>query len=412
MAVAKNLLQVLQHPLVLRALDRSQPIEEIIEDAYGKWVQHVYDLYRKRHPAPAYNVRPDGARVYQATDYDFLTHAIVLSKRSTVINIPWHENLRPGSSSSDRRVVADENRHGQLLRVVSHKGSHSFSVLIMDYMTTKGKPGREKVGAPTNFAVIDDSGNLYNDWSGFDWNETPEEARFIKDNGLEAFRGVIKFRYAVTPALAASFYSQKYLVPAIIEGARRLDEVNHHKELVQELRDQGIKLPPPPDDEKVIYLKESAKKSMKVENLEAKVLLPDGVFKGKYPLYGIEPFQKGKTPKLKRYTGMPVTLKGKQEILRYCLWHLKKLAHKYGPMIRLPTRTIELAFFLYGRNEDGTEIKPTWPVPEWTRDFKEKPRGKKWNRLDLQNVQLLYRIRNSTVYHRARTMPVYLDRAA
>lgn len=409
MAIAKTLHEIPQHPLVQRTLDRRQHIEEIIEETFARWTHHVYELYRKRHPAPAYIARSDGVRIYQGTDFDLLTLLTVLSHRRAVINIPAYESLREHTSQNNRRVIANENRHGQLVRLISHLESHSFSVLIIDYNVAETqRSGREKVGAPRSFAVVDDSGKLYEGWYGIEWSESPEERRFIEQNNLEAFRGNIRFKYPVTPALASSFYSQRYLVPAIIES-RRLDEVEHYKKLAADLREQKIKLPFPPDDEKVVYLRDGQKEPLKVENLEAKAVLPRG-FNGNYPLYGIEAFKKGEKPKVKRYTSMPTTLRGKQEVLRYCLWHVKKLAYKYGPMIRIPTRMIELAFFLYGINPDGTEIKPSWAVPEWERDYKEKLGAKtKWNKLDLGNVHLLYRIRDSTVHRRAQTVPIYVN---
>ncbi|MBI2659347.1 hypothetical protein HYX05_04595 [Candidatus Woesearchaeota archaeon] len=412
--IAKTLSEIVKHPLVSRALHRREPIEDIIEEAVLRWNLHMRELHQKRNPAPTYIESPDGIRTYQGTDYDLLSLMGLLGARHAVINLPVYEGMREHSLQSNQRVIANENRHGQVLRLVSHLESHSFSILVRDFMVKEtGKDGRERVGAPRSFAVVDDSGQLYHGFSALEWDESQDEARFIQEKKLEAFRGNIKFRYAVTPSLAMAFYGQRYLVPAIIE-ARRIDEVRHYKEVEQWLRDKGVRLPPPPDDEKVVYVKEGQKESLKVENLEAKVAAPENLFTGTYPVYGIKPFSKGEKPKLKRYTSMPTTREGRQEVLRYCLWHIKKLTYKYGPMIRVPTRVVELAFFLYGfkspDRENGTELKPGWKVPEWERDHKEKPRSRiKWNKMDLGNVQLLYRIRESTVYRRAQTIPVYLN---
>ena len=412
--IAKTLSEIVKHPLVSRALNRREPIEDIIEEATFRWNIHIQELHQKRNPAPAYIESPDGVRTYQGTDYDLLTLMGLLGARHAVVNLPAYEGMREHALQSNQRVIANENRHGQLVRLVSHLESHSFSVLIMDFnVAQREKNGREKVGAPRSFAVVDDSGQLYPGFYALEWNESPEEARFIQEKKLEAFRGNIKFRYVVTPSLAMAFYGQRYLVPAIIE-ARRIDEVRHYKEVEQWLRDKGVRLPPPLDDEKVVYVKEGHKESLKVENLEAKVAVPENLFAGKYPMYGIKSFKKEKKPKLKRYTGMPTTREGRQEVLRYCLWHIKKLTYKYGPMIRVPTRMVELAFFLYGfkspDRENGTELKPGWKVPEWERNHKEKPGSRiKWNKMDLENVRLLYRIRESTVYRRAQNVPVYLN---
>ena len=144
-AIAKTLSNVLEHPLVSRALNRRQPIEDIIEEAYERWTRHVYGSFKKRHPAPPYYVRSDGVRVYQGTDFDLLTLLTVLSQRRAVINIPEYKNLRERTLQSNRRVIANENRHGQLLRLISHLESHSFSILVMDFNVAQiGKNGREK----------------------------------------------------------------------------------------------------------------------------------------------------------------------------------------------------------------------------------------------------------------------------
>jgi len=403
-----------ERPLVTGAFDRREPIDKLVDEALARWRQDMYKKFKQRHPSPAYTTRQDGVRIYQGTDFDLLTLAVLLSYRNKVINIPTYENVSETSRQSNRRVIAHENRHGQLLRLVSNKKSHAFSVMIMDFNVGEERHGFERVGAPRNFMMVNDSGELYRGWSSLDWNESQEEREFIERNGLQAFRDVIQFRYAVPPALAGAFGSTADIERRIIES-RREDEFAHYKALANELKNE-VRLPRPLYDEVVVHWKEGPKESKKVKALEAKVIIPP--FRGEYPYYGIEEFTIGKKPRVKRYTGRPTTLRAKQEVLRFCLWHVEKLTYTYGPMIRAPIRAVDLAFFLYGfttpEKTPGSEIHQGWTAPLWEKGYREPKKRIIWNRRVVNDdAQLLYRIREVTMQRRAEgvSLPYALNKS-
>jgi len=407
MAVAKTLEHILDDGLVKRIMDRSQPIREVIDQ-----VLSIYkaDL-KNRKPAPVYLVAPDGTEIHQATDFDLFTFFMALSGAKTIINIPDYERMREKSSSTNRYSISENDRHGNVVRLVSHKESHSFSALIMDQQTLEFRGnGRNRTGAPTNFALVDDSGQLYEGLKGFEWVVYPELDDFIKRNRLETSKDSLKFQYFVTPALASSFYSSRYLAAKILE-ARVEDQISGYKKLIKKLREKDIKLSPPPDEdeEPIGYWKGGDKKSLGTKNLEAKLVIPE--FKGKYKIYGFESYRKDEKPKLIEYEKMPTDKENLRKVLRYALSMVRKLTYTYGPMVRVPTRAVELAFFLYGfknpeNNEPGTETKPGWDVPDFVRDYKEGPKKRiMWNMLEYNpEVQLLYRIKETTTKVRAPTI--------
>ena len=66
-------------------------------------------------------------------------------------------------------------------------------------------------------------------------------------------------------------------------------------------------------------------------------------------------------------------------------------------MVRAPVRAAELAFFLYGRDENGKPKKPGWDIPKWDSTM-QKNSPLTWDRLAIEpQVHLLYRTRESSV---------------
>lgn len=393
--VAKTLKHILDNPIVSASLDRSRRIDELIAPVMAFWEADL----EERRPAPAYIKGVDGEPVYQGTDMDMITVLMALSQRRAVVNIPNYERLRKSSLRSNQYVVSGENRHGQIIRPVSHLDTHSFSVLIKDFNVIETKKGKEIVGAPRNFSVVDDHGELYDGWESLEWRANKKEEEFIKKHKLEAYRDTIEFRYFVHPALAASFYGSYYLSTKAL-AIRIADQAAHYKKVAQYLRKRGIRLPPPKDKEHVVHWKEGDTKPISVQNLEARLILPP--YHGKYPIYGIDEFKEGEKPKVEIYKKMPSDrdLKNRRKVLRYALWASKKLVRKYGPMVRFPVRAVELAFFLYGIKPDkekGREIIPGWEIPKWQKDYIENGGRINWNMLEFNpDVKLIYRIRETT----------------
>ncbi len=393
MATAKTLQNILDHPIVSASLDRTKRINHVIERALAMWEADLSE----RHPAPAYTTNFDGEPIYQGTDLDLFSVALALSQRRAVINIPDYGRLRASSLKSNQYVIDNKNRHGQVIRLISNLNTHAFSALIKDYNVIEITKGIEKVGAPRSFALVDDSGQLYEGWKKFEWYPIQKEKKFIQERKVEVEPDIIEFKYFVHPALASSIYGSPYLAMKFL-ALRIADQASHYRKIAQKLKEEGVKLPPVKGKEEIIYWKQGTTTPIKVQNLEAKLIFPG--YTGEYPVYGIEDTGDN-ISKVKLYKKMPNDLKGKREVLRYASLISKKLSYKYGPMVRLPVRAVELAFFKYGFDKEGNEKKPGWAVPEWDKNYK-LPNGRiRWNQLRLNNyVELLYRTRETTVHRR------------
>ena len=162
--IAKSLENILDNPIVAASLDRSQRINDVINQVISHW---SVDL-DKRHPAPAYIGGEDENPDYLGTDLDMFSFLMSLSQRRAVINIPDYERLRKSSLASNQIVIANQNRHGQLLWIQSNPDTHAFSTEMIDYNVLEIKNGKERVGAPRQFAVVDDFCELYDGWTSIE----------------------------------------------------------------------------------------------------------------------------------------------------------------------------------------------------------------------------------------------------
>lgn len=400
MAIAKTLVEIHDDPVVATSLDTSKPVIPLVEKIMAAWKADL----SKRRPAPAYIEGEDGVLIYQGTDLDLFSVLMALSQRNAVINIPEYENARVTSLSSNHYVVAKTNRHGQIERVVGNKETHAFSAMIVDFNVVEVMPDRsERVGFPRNFWVMSDAGEFYDRWKKLEWRSTPEEEGFIQERKLEAYKDTIEFQFFVHPALATSLYGRRYLQAKAL-AARIDDEASHYRALARKLESEGIAL----EEVKPVYSKKGSTETVKVRNLEAKLVLP--MFNGEYQTLGIEEIEEGKKPILFTYDGMPDSLADKQRILRYAEWWSNQLSFKYGQLVRAPVRAVELAFFLYGltNKEPGNEVKPGWAAPEWQREYVEPGKRVQWNTLRWNmlefnpHVKILYRIRETAAEVRVR----------
>ena len=395
--IAKSLENILDNPIVATSLDRSQRINDILNKVILHW---SVDL-DKRHPAPAYIEGEEESPDYLGTDLDLFSFLMSLSQRRAVINIPDYENLRKSSLASNQRVIAKENRHGQLLWIQSNPETHAFSTEMMDYNVLEIRNGKEKVGAPRQFTVVDDFGELYDGWSRIEWHSSEQEDKFIRENNLEKIQGILEFNYFVHPNRAFSFYGSPYIATKIL-AMRIKDQASFYRKLAKQLESEGIKLMFPEEEKiPVTYRYEGVTIPQKIQNLEAKLIIPD--FHGEYPIIGVE-IHNGKR-KFTTFDRMPDTPREKASVLRYSKWVSDKLSYRYGPQVRATARSVELAFFKYGLNSSkGGEIRPGWPVPNWNRNYREGPRTRiDWNQLQLNDyVQLLYRTRETTARVRVR----------
>ncbi len=388
--IAKTLENILDNPIVAASLDRSQRINDVINQVLDHW---SVDL-SKRHPAPAFIGSEDENPDYLGTDLDLFSFLMSLSQRRAVINIPDYENLRKSLLASNQIVIANQNRHGQLLWIESNAGTHAFHTEMIDYNVLEIRNGREIVGAPRKFAVVDDFGELYDGWSRYEWHSSEQEDRFIEEHKLEIVPGTLEFNYFVHPNRAFSFYGSPYIATKIL-AMRITDQASFYRKLASQLEAEGVKLMfPEEEQEPVTYHYEGETIPQKVQNLEAKLIVPG--FHGEYPIIGMEIHNRRRvfTP----FDKMPDNPREKASVLRYSKWIADKLSYRYGPPVRAAARAVELAFFKYGLSSSrGGEIRPGWDVPDWNRNYRV-PRGRiYWNQLQFNDyVQLLYRVRETT----------------
>lgn len=391
--IAKTLSELIENDVVSGAIDRTVSIEDIAEKLIKNWKVDLKD----RNPRPAYAIGIDGSQVYKGTDFDLFTMLSSLAERRAVINLPKYNGIAPKTFHDNQRVISSENRHGEVIGLIASKDTHSFSVRIKDYQVIETRAnGSEVVGVPRNFSVVDYNGQLNSGWKDFEFNPNLDEKMFLEEKKLK-FGGKPVFENFVHPNLAFAFYGSRYLATKAL-SQRIEEEARHYNLIAKELRSQGVKLGGIYSPKKHSFKDKLYSEKVIVENLEAKLVLPE--FKGKYPLIGLT--HEGDSTE---YEKLPESNKQRADILRYSERRAKELSYKIGPLINAFVRAVELAYFLNGFKKNqrayGNEKQPGWDIPEWQRDIRIKPRGAKWNVLDFGDAKLVYRIKEKTVAYNA-----------
>ena len=388
---AKTLVNILKNPLVVAALDRSQPIKDVVKAVMDNWSIDMLS----RHPSHKVLDSAEDPSLYDGTtNLDLFTILYSLARRKAVINIPNYENLRATTLTSDQTVVSRENRHGQLHRIESNAVSHAFSALITDYNVIVTRNGREVAGAPRNFALVDDFGKIYEGLELIEPNFSSEEEAFFREHGLEIYTEPIELKHFVHPNRYQSFLGSPYLISKILVE-RLKDEAEHYRKQDAQLESEGVKFfgSGMRNKEIIVHEPKGDEESVKVPNLEAMVWGP--MLHGEYPIKGLE-YHDNK-PVITDFDTMPTGGRERASVRRYAEEISDALSYRYGPMVRAPVRAAELAFFLHGRYEGGTQKKPGWDIPKWDSTML-KNSHLTWNRLAIDpQVQLLYRIRESSI---------------
>jgi len=410
MDIAKSLADLPENNLVKAALDRSNDLDNIVDQVFSKfWTP---DLTSRK---PNFEINYKDGRPFKITSLDLLPLLLNFSIRSAVINLKSYDNLRPSVKKSGERVISKENRHGNVLQVNANKETHAFSILIKDFNVVQELGnGFERVGAPRRFNVLDDAGNWYSDFAGLDFiaNLTKKE-----EDLLGKFDENVHFKYFVHPSRAMSIYSSGYLITKFIEE-RRADEAKFYNNLIKKLENKDISLP---EEEKDLrwkyYFKKNKKRGgfipkkicMKKSDVVEKeigdkdyaaVLLAElqhPEFYGEYKIYGLDSFG---NPPLSFDHFSPDNLPGNKnalrDILRYCKARYNYPTHNIGTQLRTGTRAVELAFLKYGTDLETIQWgyednNPGWDVPVW-QDIKIK--NTNYRMLDFGNgFRLLYRLK-------------------
>ncbi len=393
----------LQKSEVIRTvLDRTKSIPPRL-DSLDSYISKTIEKWRvdleQRTPAPVYKESVGGYPVYEGTDYDLFTFLLRISERGAVINIPEYERLGRRVLKSNQRLASHENRHGQVIRLVSSKDAHSFSAQIKDYSVIEtASNGSETVGHPRNFAMVDYSGRMHPGWGVLEFRATPEEMEILERNKLQPLQGRFEFKHFVHPAMSDLFYTLSYIEAKAL--AQRCDEEGrHYRDLEKQLRESGVKLPPSELGPPVTYESpEEPEKKVKIVRLVARVDLPPP--KGEFPILGRE-----RDGTVIVYRKMPTRRADLQNILRYAIHRGDEMSFTKGMEMRgIPSAT-EYSMFLYGfrgERKFDNERLPPWIKEGWSHG----KRGMQIMRFS-EDIALNYRLSVRTVTVRESALTDY-----
>lgn len=313
-----------------------------------------------RSPRPALDRNGN----FKGTDLDMLSFLVPVVKRGAVIEIPRYENRRRKVSKVNERKVGDI-RFGNATGLISNKDVFSFSVRIFDRAIVKKNftDGSEIVGADRNYMIVNCNGHLYNGMNRIVFDLSAKENAFLLENGLLT-EDAVYFKNCVHPNRRQSIYGAPYLLLKML-SLRLADEARFYRKEVERLEALGIVLPENEKTHSAPILYEGDSKIIRVESLEAELVLPG--FKGRYKK--VSNTQAGLVKAHQRQKHLACTLR---------------------PMAQFVVRADELAFYHFGYS---TGFIAHWMAgSSWHSVFDG---NEKWNEMILSNdVALRYRIRS------------------
>jgi len=344
--VAKTLLNVMDHEVMMGIMDRQFHPDAVVSDVQSWW---GFDMY-KRKPGPA--LIND---VFEGTDLDLACFMSALAERGAVINIPWYKSMRPQTIKEGQRVVSKDNRHGPIINLTSNKDLFSFGVKIMDANVI----GTDSVGDFRTFSITDPSGEMYEGWRTIEFDPVAKENKFLTENDIWTGNRVI-FKNFVHPNRWISFYGVHYFITKCLIERLRDQAKNYHSQ-INRMLDNGIKYPVSGEGAQTKWAKQTKEKgkSVKFRALEVECDIPE--YYNEYP-----------------------TFKDTQENLVYLTKERKNWAYKVVPALSFAVRCTELAHLKYGFNGSGKEKMPAWlNNVKWEEGYKQKGKRIEWNRLTL-----------------------------
>lgn len=375
--IASTLKSVLDHPAVEAALDRTQDIIPTAEKLIGDW---TLDLYT-RNPGPALNTHGE----FMGTDLDLATALFALTGRGAVINIPEYKTMRAATQKANERVVSKDNRHGAITGLYSNAEVFSFGVRINDYnvVKTNTATGKEQVGAPRNFTLVDVTGKWHEGWHHLEFVPNQKENDFLTDKKLWTGNDVV-FSHFIHPNRWVSFYGQAYFVLKVVID-RLTSEAEYLNKRVKELKAAGVQMPSKgggaAESEYQPTQKVGAEKDIIVKAFEVEVDVPDA--EGDFP-----------------------AVAETSDALYEAYERRKRIVYDLKPRLQFAARSVEYAFRHFGFAENAgpdtdkpAENLPTWITATWERGYVQKGKKKSWNRLVLfqpavgeEGVSLRYRL--------------------
>ena len=320
-----------------------------------------------RNPAPAL----DSYGNFQGTDLDLLSFLVPMADRGAVIDISHYRNRRKIVRRANEYKVGS-NRFGPIIGLFSNKKALSFGVDMYDKTIIRRDPriGREQVGRPSKYMLVDCDGHWYQGWDRISWDPTAEENHFLTEKDLWTDSTVI-FKYYVHPSRWQSVFGAPYLLQKMLIE-RIDDEATFYRAEVKRLKFVGIKfgfdprgssyIPPGPVEF------EGETLPIKVNTIEMTLDIP--AFSGSYTPAGND--SRGLSHAHQRQKFLTQTLK---------------------PFVQFCVRANEAAYFHYGKSG----------IAHWMQDRKwvhgwKVPLGRvEWNMMRLSNAMALrYRIKSMT----------------
>ncbi len=297
-------------------------------------------------------------------DFDFSSMFVPLSQRRAVIEIREYQNRRPLVMKVGMRKIGSLS-FGPLTRLVSNQEAFSFSVHIRDHSIAMERDGKEELGFPMNYLVIDVDGTWYTGFETIHFRPDAPENKFLFEQNLLK-DGTLSFKYFVHPNRYQSIFSAQYIrLKMLVE--RLDDEAQFYRAELKRLEDKGIKPNKPPSDE-IDYEGES--KKVTVTAFKAEIDMPD--------LLG---------------TTADYALPGGDTITRAQAAYDRQRAitHSWKPRVQFVIRANEYAYWLHGMKDN--KLPPWAKLLTIERDFKPKGARTTWSRIPIsEEVALRFRV--------------------
>jgi hypothetical protein len=391
--IAQSLRYLLSNDIVAPVLDRAEdigPTMSLIRDAWS------VDLLARK-PSPAFREVNDEYIFVEPSNLGLQPWLATIAQRQGVVILPTYESMRPKSQRSDQTVISQKDRKGNLVSITSNDDSHAFSIRMRDTNVIQQKGDKQEIGAWRNFAVVDDSGNLYSGWKTLEFLPTATEKNYIRDNKQADLSGRIPVQSWVHPNVAHALMGSRYLSTNIAEQ-RVTEQKKFYRAMAKDLRESGVSLPE--DTSSPIVTSASDYNTKRVSALEARVAAPGsdnilGLLKGAYAVRGEK--ANGKVYEIGAgILGRTESMTKKQDALRYAENEVSRMTGYQGSL-RSATRTVELAAKQW-IDENGSLPNVGWNTPEWSQG-KLKPSGRTvYNTMSLPDVVLAYRVHDVTVH--------------
>lgn len=351
--------------IVTQLSDRSSDIRAIAQDLVNMWGFNLDD----RTPGIAY-VDEEGTPV---TTLDMACAMAKLVEWEPVILVPWYQAEGAATVTEGQTLTSKENRHGQLVALVSNKDRLKFSFRFRDHNVMSEK----EVGFYRTFTVFDD-GEWYEGFENLQFKPTAEEKQV-----LAKFSGgsmSVAFDTFIHTNRWPSFYGRYYRL-AMYTIQRIADQLKWLDKQIKAMREK-LKIEPPPWP-----------KSEKVGASKPKEVWKYNVVVNELTV-------------INDYPDLPLT-----EVSYEATTRLKKRLAKLQEILRFQTRATDYSLWHHIRKNVGEENIIDWiksedehdddgkiPMAAWVKEHKwvvgwqdgKRQKNKKYYlRMDLPNDEFL-----------------------